>query len=55
MIAVLFCGLINSGLLLGLLAGIVVGFIRARIEVIGALGYIRYDTGITPPRSAVRA
>lgn len=55
MIAVFICGLINSGLLFGLLAGIVVGFIRARVEVAAALSYSQQDTSVTPPRSAVRA
>ena len=55
MIAVLFCGLVNSGLLLGLLAGIIVGFVRARVEIAAALSHGRYDTGVTSPRLALRA
>lgn len=52
MLTVVICGLINSGLLLGLLAGLVVGFASARGRIAKAFAYDPFESRVTPVLSA---
>ncbi len=54
MIAVLVCSSVNSGLILGLLAGIVVGFVRARVAIADALRCDPLESGFKASAVTVR-
>ncbi len=55
MIAVLVCSIVNSGLILGLIGGIVVGFVRARVAIADALRSDPLGSGFKASAVTVRA
>ncbi|UAJ09460.1 hypothetical protein [Polymorphobacter megasporae] len=55
MIAVLICSIVNSALIVGLLGGIVVGFIRARVAIAAALFDDPLASAVTAPVAPLQA